>query len=902
MQMINRRASLRGWLLAAFILSACVGVVEGAPTINLRGRVLDESGAVVPSASVAVYYPSGALAASVATNAEGEFVVQGLARGRYEVEASQPGMAPTSLAVDATGKEPAPLTLRLRVSAVSSQVTVTATRGLPEDAASVPNGTSVLEPEQIAVRPALILPQALRGEPGVQVQQTSAHQGAVIIRGLTGQQVLHLIDGVRYNNSTFRPGPNQYLAMVDPGFIDRMEVSRGPNSTQYGSDSLGGTLNLLPARPAAGAAGNRFQGEFSSLFRSADLAGGGNVRLAYGDERLYVLGGGSFRRGQDMLAGGGLDSHAAVVRFLGLPSRVLGERLQDTAFSQWGGYARLFWNARPDQTVSFTYHRGEQLGGSRYDQLNGGNGNLLNSFDPQVLDFFYGRYEKQRLGWLDTLQSTFSFNRQRDDRRFQGGSGNPLATITEDDSDTRVFGYQAQGTAHVGARHVLLFGGEAYDEYIDAHAETLNPTSGATAIVRGRFPDDTRYTSFGLFLQHGSEWLAGRLRTQAGVRYSNARFRTFAAKNVTPTGSLGVPDFSTTMDDVTFQGGASYRLAGFLTLFGSVSRGFRAPNATDFSSVGLTSNGFEVSPDQAAQAGAFVGTAANASAVSSGVPVSQLEPESLLDYEAGLRLHTDRVWGSVSVFHYGVEDFITKRTIILAQGAVGSTIGGQTITQQLPSGAVITAVDPRPVITRANVGQVRIRGFEGDLNVKLGSPWLLSTTISYLRGVDVATGQTPDIEGGLPPLFGSVSLRWQPPGRPFWLETFTHWSDAQDRLSSLELSDQRIGASRTRSSIAAFFNNGAVARGLVANGILLATGETLTQVQDRVLGIGVTGAPLFTSTPGFATLNFRGGYRMGERSEVIAVFENVLDRNYRWHGSGVDGVGRNLQLTYLLRF
>lgn len=889
-------------LILAVVLSGVSRSVEGAPGVTLRGRVLDESGAVIPSASVVVYYPSGAPAASAATDAEGEFVIRNLAQGRYEVEASQPGLAPASVAVNATERDPASLTLRLRVNALASQVTVTATRGLPEDAASAPNGTSVIGAEQSTVRPLLILPQALRGEPGVQLQQTTAHQGAVIIRGLTGQQVLHLIDGVRYNTSTFRPGPNQYLATVDPGFVDRLEVSRGPNSTQYGSDSLGGTLNLLPARPEPGAAGNRFQGEFSSLFRSADLAGGGNLRLAYGDERLYVLGGGSFRRGQDMRAGGGLDSHAAVVRFLGLPSRVLGERLQDTAFSQWGGYARVFWNARPDQSVSVTYHRGEQLGGSRYDQLNGGNGNLLNSFDPQVLDFFYARYEKQRLGWLDTFQTTFSLNRQRDDRRFQGGSGNPLAVITEDDSVTSVFGYQAQGTAHVGPRHVLLFGGEAYDEYVDARAETFSPATGATAIIRGRFPDESRYTSFGLFLQHGSEWLAGRLRTQSGVRYSNVRFRTFALKNVGPAGPLGVPDFSTSMDDVTFQGGASFRLTRFLTLFGSVSRGFRAPNVNDFSSVGLTSNGFEVSPDQAAQAGAFIGTAANTTAVSSGALARQLAPETLLDYESGLRLHTDRVWGSVGAFHYGLEDFITRRAIILAPGAVGSTIGGQTITQQLPSGAVITAADPRPVITRANVGRVRLRGFEGDLRVKLGAPWLFSATISYLRGVDVATGQTPDIEGGLPPLLGFVSLRWQPARRPFWIETFSHWSDKQDRLSSIELSDQRIGASRTRASIAAFFNNGAVARGLVANGILRATGEALAQVQDRVLGVGVQGAPLFTSTPGFATLNFRGGYRMGERSEVIAVFENVLDRNYRLHGSGVDSVGRNLQLTYLLRF
>ncbi|MGH9794471.1 MAG: carboxypeptidase regulatory-like domain-containing protein, partial [Candidatus Acidiferrales bacterium] len=213
-------------LFLAIILLGVSRPVEGVPGVTLRGRVLDESGAVIRSASVVVYYPSGAPAANAATNAEGEFVIRHLARGRYEVQASQPGLAAMSVAVDATEGEPASLTLRLRVNALASQVNVTATRGLPEDAASVPNGASVVAAEQRAVRPALILPQILRSEPGVQVQQTSAHQGAVIIRGLTGQQVLHLIDGVRYNTSTFRPGPNQYLATVDPGFVDRMEVSR----------------------------------------------------------------------------------------------------------------------------------------------------------------------------------------------------------------------------------------------------------------------------------------------------------------------------------------------------------------------------------------------------------------------------------------------------------------------------------------------------------------------------------------------------------------------------------------------------------------------------------------------------------------------------------------------------
>lgn len=888
-----------------FLLLVCLGFTLSAsatPTTSLRGRVVDESGAVLVGASVTLFGTGGIPLAASTTDGEGRFEISGITPGRYELVARLAGLEMASASVDASEAAPVEVVLTLRAGSLSSSVTVTASRGLPDDVNSIPNGMSIVGPEQKQVRPALILPQLLREEPGVQLQQTTSHQGAILIRGLTGQQVLHLIDGVRYNNSTFRPGPNQYLATVDPSFVERLEVSRGPNSMQYGSDSLGGTLNLLPPRPFEAPGTKRFQGEFTPLFRSADLAGGGSLKLSYGTDKWYLLGGGSYRRGQDLRTGRGEDSHAAVTRFLGLPSDVLGNRLQDTAFTQWAGYLRAFWNLRPDQTLSLTYHRGEQLGGSRYDQLNGGNGNLLNSFDPQVLDFFYGRFEKRQLGWLDSLSGTFSYNRQRDDRRFQGGSGNPLATITEDDSTTSVFGYQVQATTHFGAHHVLLFGGEAYDEYIDTRAENLNPATGALTQVRGRFPDGSRYTSYGTFAQHSSEWFGSRLRTQAGVRFSGNLFRTFANKNPFVNGQPTVPDFSASLYDVTFQTGASYRLVSWMTVFASFSRGFRAPNTNDYSSVGLTSNGFEVSPEQGEAAGGLVGTTANSAAASSGIPVQQLVPERLYDVEGGARFHVGRVYGSVTTFQYNLSDFITKRTLILPAGAVGQTIGGATITQQLASGAVITAVDPRPVITRANIGEVRIRGFEVESRVRVSTAWTVGGNVSYLRGIDRQTNQAPDIEGGLPPVHGLFSVRWQPSSKPYWVETFSYWSDKQDRLSSIELADQRIGAARSRSSIAAFFNNGAVARGLVAGGILLPTGETLTQVQDRVLGVGVTSAPLFTKTPGFATLNFRGGYRFGESQEFIWIFENVLDKSYRLHGSGVDSPGRNLQVTYTIRF
>jgi outer membrane receptor protein involved in Fe transport len=108
---------------------------------------------------------------------------------------------------------------------------------------------------------------------------------------------------------------------------------------------------------------------------------------------------------------------------------------------------------------------------------------------------------------------------------------------------------------------------------------------------------------------------------------------------------------------------------------------------------------------------------------------------------------------------------------------------------------------------------------------------------------------------------------------------------------------------RTRDEIVNFFNNGAVARGLVHNGILVATGENANQVAARVLGPNLaTGAPMFLSNPGFGIFSLRGGYRLSEKSRIVVILENVFDRNYRTMGSGVDGPGFNLMVRHSVTF
>ena len=97
-------------------------------------------------------------------------------------------------------------------------------------------------------RGARTIAEALGQLPGVGVQKTAQGQGTVFLRGLTGYHTLLLFDGVRLNNSIFRSGPNEYLALVDPYQLDRMEIVDGPGSVLYGSDAVGGSVNLITRR------------------------------------------------------------------------------------------------------------------------------------------------------------------------------------------------------------------------------------------------------------------------------------------------------------------------------------------------------------------------------------------------------------------------------------------------------------------------------------------------------------------------------------------------------------------------------------------------------------------------------------------------------------------------------
>jgi outer membrane receptor protein involved in Fe transport len=880
---------------------------------KVAGSVRDAKGDAIGEATVSLLTAQHTTVASTKTDAQGNFTFSDIPAGNYLLLVSARGFADKREAVN-TWLSAADLEVRLEPRLDAEQVTITANPGLVEDVDRSTQQVNVIKDTEIAERAKSVTAQIANEEVGVYLQRTSPTMSGIFVRGLTGNKVNVFVDGVRYSTSAQRGGVNTFFNLIDASNLQSAEILRGPNSGPYGSDALGGSVQLLTRVPALPDNGSVSEARFSAFYNSSDNSFGSSLSTSYGTKHFGLSANLAGQRTNTLRPGDGIDSHNAVTRFLGLPSSVIiGDRLPDTGFTQYGGLMKL--NVSPSVNNQFiaSFMRGQQDGGKRYDQLLGGDGNLIADLRNLMNDLFYVRYNRTGLGWFDAFSATYSFNKQREERVNQGGNGNPAATINHEFESTKAHGLQAYLGKQIGARNNLLIGGDYYFETIDAPSFGLNPTTNVASIRRGRVPDDAEYRNGGIYVQDVFDAIPNRLRLAGNLRYSRAAYESRAANSPLVGGRPLWPDDEIDFDDVTFRFGAIVTPVAGFSVLASLARGFRAPHITDLGTLGLTGDGFEVAVPDIAGLGGTVGSTASSAAVSTGQPVKQLEPEHSLTYEVGLRYRYQNFNTEFTFFVNDIDNNIQKQALILPQGAVGLRLGDQTITSQLSNGVVfVPAASATPVLVRANFDEARLYGFEHKFDIGVTSALSVSSVFTYLHAEDKNTHLPPNIEGGTPAPDLYLKLRYAPVGSRFWIEPYMHAATRQDRLSSLDLGDRRTGAGRTRGSIQNFFRNGARVRGLIdagADGIfgnaddkLKATGETLAQVQDRVLGAGVNSSSLFTEIPAYVTFNIRGGFRLAERHEFIIEFENLTDRNYRGISWGVDAPGRGVYVRYSTRF
>src|SRR5256885_5425356 len=246
---------------------------------TVSGGVLDRAGSPTRGAAQPVGPPRTARAGR-----DGAFALPEVPAGRYTLVVRHLGYTPVVRAVEVTSGAAPRLNIVLEPAPFEVEpITVTAARA-PLANLSSPLPVASLGPDALRREQSVSLAHALANLPGVRVLGTGEQIGKPVVRGLSGARVLVLEDGSRLEDYSWsdEDGPS-----VDARFAERIEVIRGPASVLYGSDALGGVVNVIPADLPDAAGGPGFvRGRVEASGASNNVELGGAVTLEGAARRL----------------------------------------------------------------------------------------------------------------------------------------------------------------------------------------------------------------------------------------------------------------------------------------------------------------------------------------------------------------------------------------------------------------------------------------------------------------------------------------------------------------------------------------------------------------------------------------------------------------------------------------
>jgi hemoglobin/transferrin/lactoferrin receptor protein len=552
----------------------------------------------------------------------------------------------------------------------------------------------------------------LRELPGVDVTGVGTNQTRPVIRGQRGQRILLLEDGLRLNNSRRQQDFGELPALVDVNELASIEIVRGPSSVLYGTDAIGGVINLI-TRQSPGPSATGLRGTASFGHGSADAQNRGAVSLS---QRLGGLGfrlSGAYRKSTDYTAPSGTFGS------LTLNER---ERVFDSGVRDGSVGGMLTYDLAPRQQLSLkaeSYQaRNAGFGYLRPEAFGANQPKIAIRYPDQDVRRFVAGYRASLSNRLlaDRVElTTFLADNRRHltiDVNVPFGPpappGSGVTSYLGNFTDMRTIGVRAEATKILGERYSLTYGADAF-------RDRSNNTDSSSTTVTGFGPPSTRtsntaqvpnaaFRSAGVFGQLTMQ-LLDPITVIVGTRGQDVLAETKA------TPGLTAPLVENRNRTVVATASTVYRLAEGVRLVGSVGRGFRAPN--------LVEQFFE-------------GTAPEGSGHQKANP--DLRPETSLNVDLGARVQRGWFSGEAFVFRNDIRDGIRAEPT------------GETVNRQ-------------PVFRNVNVDRLRFTGAEGLATVDL-TGWLSTTaTYSTIRSRDVVTPSNPVGDSYSTKVTGELTVR-----------------------------------------------------------------------------------------------------------------------------------------------
>ena len=587
-----------------------------------------------------------------------------------------------------------------------SDITVSATRSARK-VDDVPSSVSVITGATIQKEGARNLKEVFRNELDVTVPVGPTRFGGggaptgrggqegVNIRGLGGNQVLMLVDGIRIPNGfSFGPFSTGRGDFLDIDGLKSVEVLRGPASTQYGSDGLAGAVTFKTLDPSDLLTRGQNVGGFARLgYASIDQAGSGALAVAGKNEKWQALVLGSYRQGHETDNKANNDTKS-VDRTTPNPvdynnRYLLGKAILTIDAAQQLGLT-IESQRRSQHTQVFSARAAAPVPVRGLTGLT-----TQDTIERDRLSLEH-RYNDVNATWIQSVETRLYWQDAKVNQYATEQRNRAPERIRDNTFRTQVVGvatqFQTNLTGWVNQR--LSYGLDLSQAHISAMRDGTFPPYGSKFPSRP-FPDTT-YTLGGAFFQ--SEIELGAVSVIPGVRFD--RYAIDPSSKGYENRALA----SLSGQAVTPRIGAVWRLASGFAPYAQLARGFRAPTPEQ------VNNGF-----------------ANLASGYTSVGNPGLKPEYADSLEIGFR-------GKSHGLRYSLAGFENRYQNFISQEVIGG--GGR------PSNPTIYQY--------VNLTKAKIQGVVAQFELKVGQRWTVQTGGAYLKGDSQINGVSAPINSVQP--------------------------------------------------------------------------------------------------------------------------------------------------------
>jgi outer membrane receptor protein involved in Fe transport len=483
-----------------------------------------------------------------------------------------------------------------------NEVVLTAQRQ-PQKKILVPFSVNSLHQSEIDEYQFRSTPEAMMAMNGVFVQKTNHGGGSPFVRGLTGNQVLLLTDGIRLNNSLFRYGPNQYLNTIDVYTIQRIEVAKGTGSVQYGTDAIGAVINLITHQPVFSTDKNLISGRAIAKYMSGDMEKTGRAEASYSGKKVAFLGGISKRNFGDIIGGDTTGKQS--------PS----------GYDEWAFDLKASFLLLKNVQLTMAHQFVQQKHVPVYHKVQLENYSL-NEMDPQQRLLSYARLNwKGKSALLKETEITFSFQQGIEGRNsLKNGS----TVLRKERDKINTAGFTTDFLSVFNKKWTANSGIEIYTDHVGSMREDIDLSSNTKLAKRGLYPNNSEYGNYSLYSLH--HWQLGKWIVDGGLRFNSFKISisdsTLGRINITPSALVA-------------NAALLYKIAEKKSVYISFSSGYRAPNIDDMGSLGIVDFRYEL-------------------------PTYKLEPEKSQHTELGYKFQSRKISGTFSAYYMHLSNLITR--------------------------------------------------------------------------------------------------------------------------------------------------------------------------------------------------------------------------------------------------